>query len=644
VFDPSVLLRPGTVLLDTARSEPEATASWCYAGPRRTLAASTLDEVRPLFRELQAETQAGRHVAGFVSYEAGLACVGLDLDVAPEGPLAWFGVYDRPHRLAPAEVDAGLAALGGSTAVGDARLAVGRRAYRKRLRRVRHHIREGDVYQVNVTAPLRFRAQGDPRLLFRRLRARQRVPYGAYLNVPTGGAPMQILSCSPELFIRRDGDRVMTRPMKGTIRRGRTLEEDRALRDRLAADPKNRAENLMIVDLLRNDLSVCCRPGTVEVPDLFTTEPYDTVTQMTSTVEGRLQEGVGLAGVLEALFPCGSITGAPKRRAMRIIRSIETHPRGVYCGAIGHAGPQTATFSVAIRTAVLRDGRGTMGIGSGVVWDSDPEDEYEECLLKGRFLTDPPSHDPSADPAGPRLIETMRHDGEEVPLLDRHVRRLARSAAYFDYPFDEARFRRRVCRAVPAGEAGGTEAAWKVRATLDRWGRFSVTADRLGAARPEPWALVLADEPVDADDVRLHHKTTDRGVYDRAYAAAERKGADEAILYNRAGDVTEGTFTNVFARFGNAWYTPPTDCGLLGGVYRQHVLDTVPAAETRTLSVDDLRRADALACCNAVRGWCRARLVDAPGPPGTASALHEGRENGARGEEERAMDRTPGSL
>jgi para-aminobenzoate synthetase/4-amino-4-deoxychorismate lyase len=653
VFDPSVLLRPGTVLLDTARDDPEATGSWCYVAPRRTLTASTADEVRPLFRELQAETRAGRYVAGFASYEAGLACVGLDLEVAPEGPLAWFGVYDRRHRLAPADVDAGLAMLDGSASVTDARLDVDREAYRERLRRVRHHIREGDVYQVNVTAPLRFRAEGDPRLLFRRLRARQRVPYGAYLNVPTGtGAPMQILSCSPELFVRRAGERVVTRPMKGTIRRGRTLEEDRALRDRLAADPKNRAENLMIVDLLRNDLSVCCRPGTVEVPDLFTTEPYDTVTQMTSTVEGRLQEGAGLSDLLDALFPCGSITGAPKRRAMRIIRSIETHPRGVYCGAIGHAGPRTAAFSVAIRTAVLREGRGTMGIGSGVVWDSDPEDEYEECLLKARFLTEPPTHDPSADPAGPRLIETMRHDGEAIPLLGRHVERLARSAAYFNYPFDEARFRRRVRRAVPAeratggaGRPAGDERSrgggWKVRATLDRWGRLRVGAARLGAPRPEPWALVLADEPVDPDDVRLHHKTTDRGLYDRAYAAAERAGADEAILHTRAGDVTEGTFTNVFARFGDAWYTPPTECGLLGGVYRRHVLNSVPAAQTRALTVDDLRRADALACCNAVRGWCRARLVEAPGAAGSVPALQEGGRGGAGKNGEQATTRAP---
>jgi para-aminobenzoate synthetase/4-amino-4-deoxychorismate lyase len=481
--------------------------------------------------------------------------------------------------------------------------------YTDAIRAVRRHIGKGNVYQINYTAPLRVRVEGDPRGLYRRLRARQRVPYAAYLN--TGSR--QILSCSPELFFQREGDRISTKPMKGTIRRGRTLEEDRTLQEDLASDPKNRAENLMIVDLLRNDLSVCCRPGSVTVPSLYETEPYQTVTQMTSTVEGCLQADAGLADVLRALFPCGSVTGAPKRRAMRIIRELETTPRGVYCGAIGMAGPSdTAVFNVAIRTVVLDGEEGTMGVGSGIVWDSDPGGEYEECALKGAFLTKPRSVQPrSAEPDDDlRLIETMRYDGLCIPLFDRHVERLARSAEYFSFPFDEERFRRRVHRAVH----GRGDDVLKVRATLGRWGRITVTTSPVEEATDEPWRLTLADERVDRTDPLFYHKTTRRGVYQRALETARAAGYDEAILLNQDGEVTEGTYSNLFVRQGDELWTPPIASGLLAGVYRDHVLDTRPDATERELSLDDLRTADALYCCNAVRGWCEAELAEAPWP------------------------------
>jgi para-aminobenzoate synthetase/4-amino-4-deoxychorismate lyase len=421
----------------------------------------------------------------------------------------------------------------------------------------------------------------------------------------------QILSCSPELFFRRDGARIVTRPMKGTVRRGRTLEEDRALRDELAADPKNRAENLMIVDLLRNDLSVCCRPGSVEVPDLYTTEPYDTVTQMTSTVEGRLRSGQGLSDVLRALFPCGSVTGAPKRRAMRLIRELEPTPRGVYCGAIGMAGPETAVFNVAIRTAVIDGEGGTMGVGSGVVWDSDPDSEYEECGLKTQFLTSSAtSRQSSPDDAPPRLIETMRFDGVRFPLLDRHVERLARSAAYFGYPFEASRFRRRL---DTIATDANVHSVLKVRATLDRWGRIALQTGPV-EGKESPWRLTIAGERVGAGDPLFFHKTTHRRVYERALAAAQAEGADEAILLNEAGEVTEGTYSNVFVRRNDSLLTPPASSGLLAGVYRDYVLETQERARERVLTLDDLERADAIYCCNAVRGWCEAVLEPASIP------------------------------
>jgi para-aminobenzoate synthetase/4-amino-4-deoxychorismate lyase len=563
--------------------------------------------VPALVETIEDVTSNGKYVAGYLSYEAGYPFVDLPAPTTREAPVAWFGVYEAPVRVGPGEVDRGLDLLGGKTAPLEGALSVKRDAYTSAIEQIRGHIQAGDVYQINYTAPVHFSAPEDPRLLYRRLRRRQHAPYGAYLNV----GDRQILSCSPELFFRRDGARIVTRPMKGTVRRGRTLEEDRALRDELAADPKNRAENLMIVDLLRNDLSVCCRPGSVEVPDLYTTEPYDTVTQMTSTVEGRLRSGQGLSDVLRALFPCGSVTGAPKRRAMRLIRELEPTPRGVYCGAIGMAGPETAVFNVAIRTAVIDGEGGTMGVGSGVVWDSDPDSEYEECGLKTQFLTSSAtSRQSSPDDAPPRLIETMRFDGVRFPLLDRHVERLARSAAYFGYPFEASRFRRRL---DTIATDANVHSVLKVRATLDRWGRIALQTGPV-EGKESPWRLTIAGERVEAGDPLFFHKTTHRRVYERALAAAQAEGADEAILLNEAGEVTEGTYSNVFVRRNDSLLTPPASSGLLAGVYRDYVLETQERARERVLTLDDLERADAIYCCNAVRGWCEAVLEPASIP------------------------------
>ncbi len=605
MLDPRVLSRPGTVLLDTARPGAANRRSWCFSGPRRILRVDRPDDLPPVLDKIEEVTEAGGYVAGVLSYEAGYPFVDLPAPSSGDGPLAWFGVYDAPTMLAPVEVDRGLSLLDGAPDVQDVRFDVSRDEYVEAVECIRRHIEEGDVYQVNYTAPVRFRVSGDLRSLYRRLRRRQHVPYGAYLNLGS----THILSCSPELFLRRDGNRVVTRPMKGTIRRGRTLDEDRRLRQTLASDAKNRAENLMIVDLLRNDLSVCCEPGSVEVPELYATEPYDTVTQMTSTVEGRLRPNQGLSDLLRALFPCGSVTGAPKRRAMTLIQSLESSPRGVYCGAIGMAGPESAVFNVAIRTAVIEEEEGRMGIGSGIVWDSSPEDEYEECTLKTKFLT-PSAGTSQEKDEEVRLIETMRFDGLRFPLLDRHAARLEQSAAYFGYPFDADRFRRAARRVVGGAKS---DTALKVRVTLDRWGRLEVTVTPVSEAEG-PWTLAVASERADQTDPFFFHKTTQRGVYDRALREAREAGCDEALLLNEEGDVTEGTYSNVFVRDGDRFLTPPVECGLLAGVYRDYVLEVEERAQEQVLTLDALRHADAIYCCNAVRGWCPAELPSATTP------------------------------
>jgi para-aminobenzoate synthetase/4-amino-4-deoxychorismate lyase len=601
-----VLSRTGTILLDTARPDAENQQSLLFTDPVDVLAAHTLDDVAPLLQQIDAAVEAGHHVAGFLSYEAGYAFEDFDPVASTDEPLAWFGVYDAPQHVALDAIGAADADGDASPSVADIAFSLDQADYLNAIDAIKAHIRAGNVYQINYTGRVGFTLEGNPWALYRALRRQQRVPYGAFLTL----GDTQILSLSPELFFRREGSRVVTRPMKGTIHRGRTFAEDRQLQQWLAQDEKSRAENLMIVDLLRNDLSVCCVPGSVQVPALFTTEPYDTVTQMTSTVEGQLRPGVRYADLFRALFPCGSVTGAPKIRAMEIIRQLEEGPRGAYCGAIGYIAPnETAAFNVAIRTVVVRDGRGTMGVGSGIVWDSDAEAEFEECALKAQFLRRAMHSEDAEDFA---LIETMRWADGRIDLWDEHEERLRESATYFGFSFDADAMHRAVERHLAHT---APRQPHKVRLTLDRYGAFDATSSPISDPVAEPVQLIIADVRVDSSNPFRHHKTTRRAVYQRAYQQALKAGADEALLLNERGEVTEGARTNLFVETDGMVLTPPLASGVLNGVYRRHQLRARPDVREQVLYPDDLRSADRLFVCNAVRGWQEATLGRALAPP-----------------------------
>lgn len=588
-------LPPDSVLLDTTRPGRDDTAgALLFTHPAEILSARTLGDVSALLADLDRLSAEGRWLAGYLAYEAGYTFERIAPPKPLDGPLGWFGVYDAPQRLAPDETDALLDGAG-DFEISEPTFALGRAAYAERIATVKAHIREGGVYQINFTAPFRFRFDGDPVGLYAALRRRQRVGFGALIRA----GERWVLSASPELFFRRDGDRITARPMKGTVRRGPTPEDDAAQAAWLTADPKNRAENLMIVDLLRNDLSVVAEPGSVRVPALFEPERYDTLWQMTSTVEARLRPGGEIAEIVRALFPCGSVTGAPKIRAMQVIHDLEDGPRGVYCGAVGYVSPDgRAAFSVPIRTVELHGADGRMGSGSGVVWDSDPDEEYDECLLKARFLTAPAPPDFA-------LLETMRWEGG-VALLSRHLARLRQSADYFDFPFDESAVRARL-EEVGAGLEPGE--AYRFRLTLDRHGDVHIEASPLDA--PPFRRAVIYPEPADPSDPFQRHKTTHRPFYERAVRWARERGFDEATLVNASGEVVEGTRTNVFVRIGGRLVTPPLTVGGLGGVYRAHLLATEDAAE-EVLTVADLHRADTVYLSNAVRGLSEVTVADAP--------------------------------
>lgn len=589
------MVAPGTVLLHDNLS-PEG-RSLLFADPRHVLTAADPGAALALIGEAEEALAGGRHVAGYFAYELGLCfeerLAGL-LPAASARPLLWLGVYDAPRELTRREVDGWLAAQisGPCAPVSDLELAMSRADYARAFARVMDYIRAGDVYQINLTFPARFRHEGDPVALYRALCRRQPVAYGAFIH--TGSE--SVLSLSPELFVARRGNRIVTKPMKGTIRRGHDAREDEALKAALEQDEKSRAENLMIVDLLRNDLGRVAEIGTVEVERLFEIETYRSLHQMTSTISARLRPHTRLGGILRALFPCGSVTGAPKIRAMQIIHEVETGPRGIYCGSIGYAAPSgDFAFNVAIRTARIQaDGTGEIGIGGGIVADSGLDAEYDEALLKLKFFREP--HAPFG------LIETLRWDEHGFHLLERHLERLETSAAFFEMNFPRAAIRAGLEEAV-----AGLALPQRVRLVLDEDGEITVSTAPLqpiGKLR-----FVLAEERMDSGDPLLRHKTTRRAVYDgaRERAHAER-GAGEVLFLNERGELTEGSFTNLFVEKDGRLFTPPLSSGLLPGTLRAELIAEANVGE-RILTPADLEAADRIFLGNSVRGLVPAEWI-----------------------------------
>ena len=569
------------VLLDDARAGGRATL---LTGLGETVETRDHDDVRACLERLR-----GRSAAGFLSYEAGLALEDklAPLRVAPAGdspPLLWFGLFERREAI---DVESLLPDGNGAWA-GAARPLISRAEYETALSAVKTHIEAGDIYQANLTFAASVSTAGHPLALYAALRKQARAGHGGIVFTGTHW----ILSLSPELFFTLEAGRVTARPMKGTAPR----DADPIM---FAADPKQRAENLMIVDLLRNDLSRVASTGSVEVPALFAVETYPTILQMTSTVTATLEDGLGPVDILGAIFPCGSITGAPKIRAMEIIAGLESAPRGPYCGAIGTLAPDgDAAFNVAIRTLVLKAGERTarLGLGSAIVADSDAGDEWRECLAKGKFVATARSFD---------LIETMRFDPVDgVADLDRHLARMKASADALDFRFDRHEARNDLQAAT--FRAGPS----RIRLALSRRGCMAIELTPLPEPPEEPVAVALAALPVDAQDFRLRHKTSDRAFYDEARAAS---GAFEILFTDPEGFLTEGSFTSLFVERDGMLLTPPLARGVLPGILRARLIDEGRAKEA-DLTPDDL--ASGFLIGNALRGLVRARFIS----PGAQAA------------------------
>jgi para-aminobenzoate synthetase / 4-amino-4-deoxychorismate lyase len=573
------------VLLDDAR---EKGGAWLYTDPFAIVTTRDPGEVRACLDRLVAAERA--HVAGFIAYEAGHV---LEPRLAPfcrapseaDPPLLWFGLFETAERV---DATALLPDPAGAWS-GRPRPLVPRAAYDAAIGRVLEHIRAGDIYQANLTFRAELPIAGNPAALYAALRGRARAGHGALLFT---GAHW-ILSLSPELFFTLDKGRIVTRPMKGTAERGADERADQRAIERLRADPKQRAENLMIVDLLRNDLSRVARPGSVEVPALFAVETYPTVHQMTSTVAAGLDDGLGALDVLRTIFPCGSITGAPKIRAMEIIDEIEADPRGVYTGAIGRVAPGgEAAFNVAIRTLIVRDGESVarLGLGSGIVADSRAGEEWRECLAKGAF----------ADMTDRRfdLVETMRFDPHQgIVELCRHLERMKASADALDFAFDRHAARNELQAAT--FRAGPS----RVRMVLARSGALAIELRPLDPPPAEPVPVARAALPVPPDALPQPPQPSDRSFYEGARAKTK---AFETLFVDPEGRLTEGSFTNLFVKRNGMLLTPPLSRGLLPGVLRARLIEEGRAKEV-DLTPEDLKGGFLIG--NSLRGLMRAELA-----------------------------------
>ncbi len=556
-----------------------------FHSPRELISAASPDDVPAVLRQVETRVEEeGLYAAGFLTYEAA-AAFDPACHVFPPGdlPLAWFGLFDPPVQVPVPTTSAEPKPLAWQPSWTED-------AFTRAVTRIHAAIAAGETYQVNLTFPLTTHFSGSAQDFFANLVQGHRAGYAAYFDL----GEQIVCSVSPELFFKKKGRQLVMRPMKGTLARGLTSRDDQQRAEQLRNSAKDRAENIMILDMVRNDLGRLAEPGTVTTSGLCALEKYPTVWQMTSTVTA--ETSASLAEIMAALFPCASITGAPKLKTMEIIKQLEQHPRGVYTGCLGYLAPQgKAQFNVAIRTALIDRFRQTAsyGVGAGITWDSSPGDEYRECLQKARVLT---HHMPEF-----ALFETLLWRPEDgYWLLDEHLDRLVASAGYFDFPCH----RHQLATALQQLADSFAVQPYRVRLRLTEDGRIEPEATPFDASPDDsPVHLRLASTPIDPTDPFLYHKTTMRSIYERA--RADRPDCDDVILWTPSGEITETTIANLVLDLDGSLVTPPTRCGLLPGTFREHLL-TAGKLREQVVTVTDLQRCRRLFLINALRGWREA--------------------------------------
>ncbi len=575
----------------------DQTEGWLeFSDPQQVIEAQSPPEVLPALRAIEMAVEQGACAAGYLTYEA---ASGMDaaMNTHSNGdlPLLRFGIY-RDYQRRPT-----LPKSGSDYATGEWTASIRPDDYQRAIDRIKEWIAQGHTYQVNFTLRLLSEFSGDPLGFFSALWESQQPKYAAYV----ADGPHHLCSVSPELFFRLDGEQLTTRPMKGTVPRGRTLSEDEEQRNALQASAKNRAENIMIVDMMRNDLGRISPPGSIRVDPLLSVERYPTLWQMTSTVQARTTRRFD--EIMAALFPSCSITGAPKIRTMELIRELEPGPRGIYTGAIGFLLPRHpdtsdakrfAQFNVAIRTVHVDTDtqRAEYGTGGGIVWDSEALHEYDECKTKALILS---RLSGSFD-----LLETLLWKPTTgYFLMEHHLDRLSDTANYFGYAFDREAIRRELINAA----AALPPQRHRVRLLLDRSGQVTLQSAPLTDRRPR-WLVALDDRAINDQDPFLFHKTTARQRYEDAQARFPEQ--DDVLLWNERDELTESCIANLALKIDGQWYTPPVACGLLNGTLREALVRRGRLKE-RILHKDDLHKASDRLLFNSVRGGFRFDLTEA---------------------------------
>ncbi len=554
-----------------------------FTKPHHIISARNLDDVHSALQEVERLVNSNNwHAAGFVSYEAAPAFdSALHVLDAGDFPLLWFGLYSEPQIIQASEI---FKDLGGLVDL-DWTPSIERESYNAAIEKIKDHIALGRTYQVNYTMRLNSEFNCNEWVFFQHL-AQSQNKYAAYID--TGRHV--ICSASPELFFKLDGDRIFSRPMKGTVKRGRTTTEDKELAEWLYRSVKNRAENVMIVDMIRNDLGRIAKIGSVHVPELFAIEKYPTLLQMTSTVQAKTD--ASLDKIFSALFPCASITGAPKVSTMNIIAELETTPRKVYTGSIGYFSPnRKAQFSVAIRTAIIdrKSGRAEYGVGGGIVWDSTSADEYSEALLKARVLTER-SNEFS-------LLETILwtpRDG--YLLLEKHIERMRDSAEYFGFSFSREHIKQhleKLSAEFPSPQ--------RIRVLVNRIGEVNIETKEF-QIQENPFKVCLSNQPINSSEIFLYHKTTNRNIY-----PSPIHGMEDVLLYNENDELTEFIIGNLVVEINGELFTPPLSCGLLAGTFRAHLLETQQIKE-RVIRKDELPECTNIFLINSVRKWVEVEM------------------------------------
>ena len=596
------------VLLETTKIDRNNFFSYLFVNPCDIVQSYSLNDIKTCFKRIDFYLDKGYYAAGFCSYE-----MGYGFEQFPKRkrnyifPLLWMGIFKKPivfdHRKNSFINNKNFFSSNtketkDSYHIKNLHLNIKKRSYLSCIKKVKRLIQAGDTYQVNYTMKYKFDFMGSAYKLYYDLRNNQSVSYSAFIKTKD----FKVLSFSPELFFKKNGRQVETRPMKGTMNRGASLREDRKNGSILKYDKKNRAENIMIVDLLRNDLGRISQTGSVRVPDKFSIEKYETLFQMTSTIKSTLKENMSFYNLFSGIFPSGSVTGAPKIRTMQIIKDIEKEDRKVYTGSIGFLSPnRDAAFNVAIRSILLENKKGEMGVGSGIVYASNAPAEYEECKLKANFLTKIKKEF--------QLIETMLWSkGTGFFLIGAHLERLKNSALYFGFRYNEKLI---IGLLKEKKKLFDIHSYYRIRLLLFKNGDISISYRKIERKINDKInSIVISDKHTVSNNVFLQHKTTNRKLYDREYKKYKELGYFDVIFQNERGEITEGAISNIFVKSNGIYYTPPLKSGLLNGVYRKYFLSKDPKSVCeKILAINDLETADRIFLANSVKGIVRVTLA-----------------------------------